>query len=138
MSSPLPQRYGKKAPAGARRPAAVGRRTVWILGVLLALFVAGVGWYAFAPSSTPTSPQTVSYDVVDSTLTTTTISYIRDPERLVVCGVQATNDMDGVVGYTTVTIPPDPVNTTSYVTEVVDVRTTQLASSGHVDSCWYA
>ena len=46
--------------------------------------------------------------------------------------------LDVVVGFREVTIPARAGTSTSDPVQLdVDIRTTQLAASGHVESCWY-
>ncbi|GAA2086515.1 MULTISPECIES: DUF4307 domain-containing protein [Brevibacterium] len=141
----LSSRYGKRTPA--RPPAAPGERGRRPLkrsaafAVVAALLVAcGVtAWFAFAPTGTPQGTKNISYDVVDSTLTLATVSVVPDEERDIVCGVQAVSERDAVVGYVEMEVPADPqADTTRPVTLHAEIATTQLASSGHLDTCWYA
>lgn len=120
---------------GSRR---LSRPAALATGAALLVASGAAAWYGFAPSPTPEGTVTISYDVVDSTRTTTTIGVYPDQQRDITCAVRAVNEHEAVVGFTEVPIPADPTASRSEpVPIVVDISTTQLASSGHVDSCWY-
>ena len=138
----LQSRYGGRAPRiqherterrRLSRPAVIG------IGVGLAAAIGVAAWYSFAPNPTPDGTVTISYDVVDSTLTRTTIGVYPDDERDITCSLRAVSEHEAVVGYTEVTVPADPQSDgSSPVTVSADISTTQLAASGHHESCWYA
>lgn len=133
----LADRYGtsgRRAPRTPRRRRASVIAAAAGIGVLVVL----AGWYAFSPSDSPVDPTTISYDVVDSTLTTAHVSVVPDADRTIECIVQATNEQEAIVGFREVTVAPDPAADDARPVELrLDIATTQLAASGHVDSCWF-
>ncbi|GAA1369896.1 DUF4307 domain-containing protein [Brevibacterium luteolum] len=138
-------RYGSRSRLphnGTHAATASGRgKRPWIIAALAAALVIMIGlaaWFAFAPARVPDTPKTVSYDVVDASLTVTRFSIVPDESRDIECAVQATNLQEAVVGFREVTIPARAGTSTSEPVQLdVDIRTTQLAASGHVESCWY-
>lgn len=112
-----------------------------IIATVTALLAASgvAAWYGLSPSPTPDGTTTVSYDIVDSTLARTTIAVYPDETRDIICAVRAVNAQEASVGFTEVLIPADPAADRSTPTIVsTDIATTQLAASGHFESCWYA
>ena len=138
-------RYGSRSRLPHSRTHATGAsgpgKRPWIIAALGAAFVVMIGlaaWFAFAPARVPDTPKTVSYDVVDASLTVTRFSIVPDESRDIECAVQATNLQEAVVGFREVTIPARAGTSTSEPVQLdIDIRTTQLAASGHVESCWY-
>ncbi len=127
-------RYGRRR-GPQRRP---GPGAVIVAGILLVGLVALAAYMAFRPQTAPTTPKTLNYSVVDSSATLVNVAIFPDRERDVHCVVQATNEYDAVVGFTEVTVPADPeADPHSPRSLDVELATTQLASSGHVDSCWF-
>lgn len=127
-------RYGRTREPKRR----LSPRAMVLAGIVLVAVVVVIAFAAFRPQSTPSTPRTLSYSVVDSSSTLVTVAIFPDRERDVHCSVQATNDFEAVVGFTEVTVPADPdadPNTPKALE--VDLSTTQLASSGHVDTCWF-
>lgn len=127
-------RYGRtRGPKrGLGRKARIAVIAVIILAVIVAAFV------AFRPKTTPTTARTLDYSVIDSSSTHVTVGIFPDRSRDVHCIVQATNDHEAVVGFTEVMVAADPqANPNSPRQLDIDLATTQLASSGHVDSCWF-
>ena len=141
-TSDLSSRYGGRAPR--ERPNRPERRRMSrpaLVGTVVALAAAvGVAaWYGLAPNPTPDGTTTVSYDVVDSTLTRTTIAVYPDDSRDIVCAVRAVNAQEATVGFTEVNVPADPAaDASTPVVVSTDISTTQRAASGHFESCWYA
>lgn len=127
-------RYGR-----TRRPKReLTRRAKIIAGIVLAVMVAVIAVWAFRPQTNPTTPRTLEYSVVDSSSTQVSVEIFPDQKRDVHCTVQATNENEAIVGFTEVTVPADPSADPNSSKRVdVDLATTQLAASGHVDSCWF-
>ncbi|WP_209325273.1 DUF4307 domain-containing protein [Brevibacterium renqingii] len=127
-------RYGR-----ARKPKrGLSRRARIIAAIVLVVAIAVIAFWAFRPQTSPTTPRTLEYSVVDSSSTQVSVGIFPDRERDVHCTVQATNEHEAVVGFTEVTVPADPNADPNSPKQIdVDLATTQLASSGHVDSCWF-
>ncbi|WP_436326540.1 DUF4307 domain-containing protein [Brevibacterium sp. FAM 27836] len=127
-------RYGR--PRTHKR--GLSRRARIISVVVLLVVAAVIAVWAFRPQTNPTTPQTLDYSVVDSSATHVSVGIFPDRQRDVHCIVQATNDSEAIVGFTEVTVPASADNDPNSPKRVeVELATTQLAASGHVDSCWF-
>ncbi|GAA1849713.1 DUF4307 domain-containing protein [Brevibacterium marinum] len=116
----------------------LGRNAKIIAGVIIAALIVAIAFVAFRPQTTPTTPKTLDYSVVDSSSTQVTVALFPDRDRDVHCIVQATNEYEAVVGFTEVTLPADSdADPHSPKKMNIDLATTQLAASGHADSCWF-
>ncbi|GAA4395286.1 DUF4307 domain-containing protein [Brevibacterium sp. NPDC049920] len=132
----IAERYGSARPPAGRPPRRRGFAIAAAAGI--AVMIALAAWYSFAPRTTPTDPTTIGYEVVDSTRTIAHVSVVPDAERTIECIVQATNEQEAIVGFREVTVDPDPAADESRPAQLrLDIATTQLAASGHVDSCWF-
>ncbi|GAA0037423.1 MULTISPECIES: DUF4307 domain-containing protein [Brevibacterium] len=133
-AEPQGDRYGR-----ARTPRRRLSRRATIIGTaVIAIVVIIIGVVAFQPPTKPNDPQTVEYTVNDSASTTVTVALYPDRERSVHCIVQATNSNEAIVGFTEVSLDADPqADPTKPRPITVDLATTQLASSGHADACWF-
>lgn len=120
----------------AQRRSPLSGRAKALIALALIAAAACAALIAFRPAAAPRGGQTVSYEVVDASLTRTTFSVVPDRTRPISCAVQATNDYDGVVGYIEVELPADPEADAAHpASRTVDIRTTQLAASGHLVRC---
>lgn len=127
-------RYGH-----TRRPRRrLSRRATIIASIIVAALIIVLAFVAFRPQTSPTTPRTLDYSVVDSSSTKVTVAIFPDQDRDVHCIVQATNDYDAIVGFTEVILPADPNADPNSPRQMdIDLATTQLASSGHADACWF-
>lgn len=129
-------RYGTKPP----QPQSAAGKRLRTIGIVTGLGVLCIGaaFFAFRPSGSPVDPRTVSYDVLDSARTHVRATVVADVTRDIECALQATNAQEAVVGYDEVRVPADPGASTADPAVIdIELRTTQLASSGHVESCWF-
>ena len=138
----LSSRYGGRPshvsppPSGRRR---MSRPAIIATVVGLAAASGVAAWYGLAPNPTPDGTKDVGYEIVDSTPTRATSCVQPAASRDIVCAVRAVNAHDAVVGFTEIDIPADPAADSSTPQVVTtDIATTQLAASGHHESCWYA
>ena len=116
----------------------LGKTAKIIAAVIVSALIVAIAFVAFRPQTTPTTPKTLGYSVVDSSLTRVTVAIFPDQARDVHCIVQATNDFEAIVGFTEVSIPADPTADSNSPKQMnIDLATTQLASSGHADACWF-
>lgn len=127
-------RYGR-----TRKPKReLSRRAKIIAAVVLAAVIAVIASWAFRPQTDPTTPRTLDYSVVDASSTHVSVGIFPDRDRDVHCIVRATNENEAVVGFTEVRVPADPNADPNSPKRIdIDLATTQLAASGHVDSCWF-
>lgn len=127
-------RYGRNRQPQRR----LSRRATIISIAIIAVITIVIALVAFRPKTIPTTPQTISYSIVDSSSTRATVAIFPDQKRDVSCIVQATNEFEAIVGFTEVTVPASPnADPTKPTTLEVELATTQLASSGHADACWF-
>jgi hypothetical protein len=127
-------RYGR-----TRKPKrGLSRRAKIIAVIVVLVAIAVIAVWSFRPQTDPTTPQTLDYSVVDSSSTQVSVGIFPDKTRDVHCIVQATNENEAIVGFTEVTVPADANADPNSPKQIdIDLATTQLASSGHVDSCWF-
>src|SRR5699024_10859366 len=127
-------RYGR-----TRRPKRNLSRRAKIIAVAVdVVAIAVIAFVSFRPQTEPTTPRTLDYLVVDSSTTQLSVGIFPDQERDVHCSVQATDDNEVVDGLTEVTVPADPNADPNSPKQIdIDLDTTQLAASGHDDSCWF-
>ncbi|WP_235346861.1 DUF4307 domain-containing protein [Brevibacterium sp. UCMA 11754] len=116
----------------------LGKTAKIIAVVIVSALIIAIAFVAFRPQTNPTTPKTLDYSVVDSSLTQVTVAIFPDQDRDVHCIVQATNENEAIVGFTEITLPADPAADPNSPRQMdVDLATTQFASSGHADACWF-
>lgn len=130
----LHDRYG--APRRERR---IGPRG-WIgLAVAATLLTAVfVVWVVTSRQSAPTFKD-ISFAVVSEARATADFDLTKRPEDVVTCAVQALNQEYAVVGWTEVTVgavPAERLSDAGTSSHRAAVRTTNLATTAVVDSCW--
>lgn len=134
MNNALQSRYG----TAGKAPAASQRRGFIALAAVVAILFAGAAFLAFQPRGNPHTPQTISFTAHNAARATLTYSVVPDRERDIRCSAIAKNPYEAVVGFAEVTVPASPEasgNTT--VQGTVDIRTTQLAVQGLLESCTF-
>ncbi|GGG42913.1 hypothetical protein GCM10011374_01620 [Kocuria dechangensis] len=130
----LRNRYG--APARTRR---IGPRG-W-LGILLAATLVSavfIVWVVTAQSSAPTFKD-VGFQIVSETQATADFDLTKRPGDVVTCAVRALNEEYAVVGWKEVTVgavPEELLSDGRTSSHRVALRTTNLATTAVVDSCW--
>lgn len=125
----LEARYGRTR---ARTPREVRLRWTVGLGTLL-LAVVLVWWVGTDPASTQLQSRTIGYDVQDESTVVVAFEVSVDAGAGVSCAIEALNSAYGVVGWVEVDLPPADALTTSHR---VEVRTSEMASTGLVSQCW--
>ena len=102
---------------------------IWILWVV----VGGI---------TGISSKILSYNVVDSTMTTVDFAVTKAPDATAQCALKAMNSSYAVVGWSVVTIGPNgtEVGSENGRTTTVrgEIRTDSLAVTGVIEKCWLA
>ncbi|MEX5299301.1 DUF4307 domain-containing protein [Kocuria sp. CPCC 205292] len=130
----LSDRYG--APRRERR---IGPRS-WIglaaaATVLTAVFVV---WVVTARQGAPTFKD-IGFEVVSEARATADFELTKRPGDVVTCAVQALNQEYAVVGWAEVTVgavPAERLSEGGTSSHRAAVRTTNLATTAVVDSCW--
>ena len=109
-----------------------------ILGISVGLAVLLVAtlwvwWVGTDPAATQLQSRTIGHEIVDETTVEVIFEVSVEPGTVVECGVEALNTAYGVVGWLQPELPPADSFTT---THVVQVRTSELATTGLVSECW--
>lgn len=128
-SGPLASRYGRTT--RSRR----GNR--WLFGAValafVAVFAAWVVWAGLDSGRDGVDVQDTAHQVVDDRTVTVSFDLTAPAGTDVACAVQALNEQSAVVGWLVVEYPASPERFRSF-TETV--RTTELANTGLISSCW--
>lgn len=122
----LAERYGT-APRPRRRARVVG---LWALGVAGTVGAAWSGWSMVA--SEPFTTQDVGFSIQGPESVEVTFNVTKDAAVTLDCRVVALNTSYAQVGFRDVVIGPGSDQRESFV---VEVRTSELATTGLVDSC---
>ena len=135
----LAQRYGTGHRTVTRPPRRGPSQRGWILIAAAATVVAGlfVVWIVWGGAQKPVFKD-VSFHVADAGHAYTDFDLTKDPDQRVTCAVQALNEQHAVVGWSEVSIDhvADAELNGRTSTHRVPVRTTNLATTVGVDSCW--
>ncbi len=125
----LEARYGRTR-ARTQREKTLG----WSVGLgILLIAVAWVWWVGTDPASTQLQSRTIGYVIEDDSTVAVTFEVSVDAGTPVRCAVEALNTAYGVVGWVELDLPPADAHTSSHR---VDVRTSELATTGLVSECW--
>lgn len=92
-----------------------------------------VWWVGTDPASTQLQTRTIGHQIVDETTVEVIFEVSVEAGTTVECGVEALNTAYGVVGWVQLELSPTDSFTS---THVVDVRTSELATTGLVSECW--
>lgn len=136
MSTDSPDLLRNRYGAPRRR---IGLRSwlgVLVLGTLLT--AAFVAWVVTARQSVPTFKD-VSFQVVSEAQATADFDLTKRPDDVVTCAVRALNEEYAVVGWAEVTVgavPGERLGDGGTSSHRVMLRTTNLATTAGVDSCW--
>ena len=125
----LEARY-RRTRSGTRRERLLG----WIVGVgLLLEATLWVWWGGPDAHSTPPQARDIGHEIVDDTTVVVLFEVSVDPGTPVTCGVEALNTAYSIVGWVQVDFPASDAFTS---THRVEVRTSELATTGLVSECW--
>ncbi len=125
----LDARYGR-TPSRSRRERLLG------IGVLVAILLAAtmwVWWVGTEQDSTQLQTRNIGMEIVDDATVEVVFEVSVEPGTVVECGIEALNTAYGIVGWVQLELPPAEAFTT---THVVEVRTSELATTGLVSECW--
>ncbi|MCH1882400.1 DUF4307 domain-containing protein [Agrococcus sp. ARC_14] len=92
-----------------------------------------VWWVGTDPASTQLQTRTIGHEIVDDASVEVIFEVSVDAGTPVECAVEALNQAYGIVGWVQLELPPAEAFTS---THVVDVRTSELATTGLVSECW--
>lgn len=112
------------------------RRRWWLIGgaAVAVMVVMAVVWGLSATVGRVHWVYT-GHEVVSGTQVDVRLDLSRDPDRAVVCRIEAQDVNHYVVGRTEVTFEPAPESPSRHL---ASVRTAAPAITGYVDECWYA
>lgn len=128
-SGPLASRYGRTA-----RSRRSDRRLFGAVALaFVAVFAAWVVWAGLDSGRDGVDVQDTAHRVVDDRTVTVSFDLTAPAGTDVACAVQALNEQSAVVGWLVVEYPASPERFRSF-TETV--RTTELANTGLISSCW--
>lgn len=119
-------------------PAATGRgpRFWWVVGTLAVLAMTATAvWFGVAGSAGKVHWTNTGFALQGDTSVDVRFDLQRDPDRTVVCELQALDVSHARVGTTEVTVGPSAQSPSRHIESV---QTTAAATTGYVDSCWYA
>ncbi|WP_347756378.1 DUF4307 domain-containing protein [Agrococcus sp. ProA11] len=125
----LEARYGRTR-SRTRREKALG------IGVGVAILLTAtlwVWWVGTDPASTQLQSRTIGHTIVDDASVEVVFEVSVEAGTPVECAVQALNPAYGVVGWLQLDLPAAEAFTS---THVVQVRTSELATTGLVSECW--
>lgn len=110
-----------------------GRRRFVALGVVLSVIGTVIAvWFALSATLDKANWRDMAFDVPSDQLVRVRFEVTKPPHMTAVCTLLAQETNHGVVGRTTVTIPPADQRTTWHEAEI---RTTSLATIGTVRTC---
>ncbi|AND16964.1 DUF4307 domain-containing protein [Rathayibacter tritici] len=128
-AGPLATRYGRTSRTR------LGNR--WLFGgvalAFVAVFAAWVIWAGLDGARGQVDVQDTAHEVVDDRTVTVSFDLTAPVEREVACAVQALNEQSAVVGWLVVEYP---ASTERFRSHTETVRTTELANTGLISSCW--
>lgn len=118
----------------------VPKRTQKILLIIAAVLSLSWVLWTVVGGNAGVSQKILSYNVVDSTMTTVDLAITKDPAQTAQCALKAMNDTYAVVGWRVITIGPNGTEDGSEngrtTTVRGELRTDSLAVTGVVENCW--
>lgn len=116
--------------------AATSTRTWWIVGTIGVLLMSAVAiWFGIASTVGRVHWSDAGFEVVADDRVDVRFDLTRDPDRSVVCLLQAQDERYAVVGSVETTIGPVASSPSRHIGTV---RTAGPAVAGHVEHCRYA
>lgn len=120
---------------GATRPAGA-RRGWWVFGTVAVILMSAMAvWFGIEATTGRVHWVDTGYEVVSERQVDVRFDLRRDPDRAVVCELEAQNYGHTVVGRTEVTVGPSDSSPSRHVESV---ETAAAAVTGYVTECWYA
>lgn len=110
--------------------------------LLIVAAVLSLSWvlWSVVGGNTGVSQKLLSYNVVDSTMTTVDLALTKAPDATAKCALKAMNESYAVVGWNVITVGPNGENVGSEngrtTTVRGELRTDALAVTGVVENCW--
>lgn len=124
-----------EARRGPTRLSPAQQRRWWVFGsVAVVLMVAMAIVWGLSASVGRVHWINTGHDLVSDSAVDVRFDLRRDPDRAVICRLEAQDRRHAVVGRAEVTVAP---STTSPSRHVEQVRTATPAVTGYVEQCWY-
>ncbi len=112
------------------------RRRWWAVGTVAVLVMSGLAvWFGISATTGRVHWVDTGYEVVSDRQVDVRFDLRRDPDRAVVCELEAQDFSHTVVGRTEVTVGPSGSSPSRHVRSV---ETATPAVTGYVTECWYA
>lgn len=113
-----------------------GSRRWWVIGgIAVVIMSALAAWWGVAATQGRVHWVDTGFQVMSGTQVDVRFDLRRDPDRAVVCQLEAQADSHLVVGRTEVTVPAGESSPSRHIESV---RTASPAITGYVQQCWYA
>lgn len=125
----LDARYGRTR-SRTRREKLLG--IVVGVGILLTATL-WVWWVGTDPATTQLQSRTIGHEIVDESTVRVIFEVSVDAGTATTCAIEALNPSFGIVGWTELELEPVDAFTS---THAVEVRTSELATTGLVSDCW--
>ncbi|MGO4690896.1 DUF4307 domain-containing protein [Glaciibacter sp. 2TAF33] len=129
VSSDLDTRYGR-----SRNHKKRDRTVLWILAcVFVVVFGAWVVWAGLDAGKPVIETRDLGYTIVDDNLISIDSEVSAPTDTAMSCAVQALNQSFTVVGWKVIDLPPSKKFTRTFT---VDLRTSELSTTGLIYRCW--
>lgn len=146
MTAPHPGREPGREPAplldwdaveeAAEQAPRRGSRRWWTVGTVAVVVMSVIAvWFGLAATRGRVHWVDTGHEVVSDTQVDVRFDLRRDPQRAVVCRLEAQADSHAVVGRAEVEVGPTQESPSRHIESV---RTAEPAITGYVDQCWYA
>ncbi len=125
----LDERYGRRT---SRRRTRAG----WIaVAVVAVAATVALGWSTVATSMSSVDVDATAYHVVDEHTVTVTFQVVAPRDGTVACALEAQDEEHGIVGWRVVELPLESGRIQVFTEQI---PTTAEATTGLVNSCWFA
>jgi hypothetical protein len=129
VNTELDTRYGR-SPNRRKRD----KTLLWVLaGVFVVVFAAWVVWAGLDAAKPVIETRDLGYTIVDDNLISIDSEVSAPAGTAMSCAVQALNESFTVVGWKIIDLPPSKKFTRTFT---VDLRTSELSTTGLIYRCW--
>jgi hypothetical protein len=129
VKTELDSRYGRSSIRQKR-----DKRFLWVLaGAFVVIFGAWVVWAGLDGAKPVVDTRDLGYTIVDKNLISIDSEVSTPTGTAVSCAVEALNETFTVVGWKVIDLPPSRQFTRTFT---VDLRTSELSTTGLIYRCW--
>jgi hypothetical protein len=129
VNTELDTRYGRSRNRQKR-----DKTVLWVLaGVFVVVFAAWVVWAGLDAAKPVIETRDLGYTIVDDNLISIDSEVSAPTGTALSCAVQALNESFTVVGWKIIDLPPSKKFTRTFT---VDLRTSELSTTGLIYRCW--